>query len=153
MCCNTGLSKGIPMSRSQLIKSYQIICSSQHIYLVISNMFYQYLPPCRRRQKKLPSASGLEITYRNPPLGPLFTNVRFTLIATWISNHISNIVNDEITYPSPNFNGCNRWSLAMGKSFQPILNDGCNVFSILGAKLIIINKRDHWVGVYQTQLQ
>ena len=33
-------------------------------------------------------------------------NMVLTLIPAWISNHMPSKVQDEITYPFPNFNGC-----------------------------------------------
>ena len=54
-----------------------------------------------------------------------------SLIPTCISNHMSNKVWDEITYPSSNFNGATgevwEWML-----FLPTLYYGCNYLSILG---------------------
>ena len=38
--------------------------------------------------------------------GTPFTNMLKSLIPTWISNHLTVAVWDEITYPFPNFNGC-----------------------------------------------
>ena len=46
-----------------------------------------------------------------------------TIIPAWISNHMSNKVFDEFTYPFPKFNGY-RWRLAMDKWLHPTLYDG-----------------------------
>ena len=48
---------------------------------------------------------------------------------------MSSKVWDEITDPFLNFNG-----LGMDTLFLPILHDGCNYLSMLGLKLVHINK-------------
>ena len=61
------------------------------------------------------------------PLVPKPLHVEgLTLIPAWINNHLRYTVWDEITYPFPNFNGCNRWSLGMDKEFHPTLYNGYN---------------------------
>ena len=61
----------------------------------------------------------------------------------WISNHMPNeVLEDEITYPLPNFNGTavEVWEWVW---FHPTLYDGCrdNYLSMLGLKLIHVSKR------------
>ena len=47
----------------------------------------------------------IKLVHASSILGP-FSQYRLTLIPAWISNHIPNKVWDEITYSSPNLNGC-----------------------------------------------
>ena len=47
-------------------------------------------------------------------LGPFYKHGS-TLILAWISNHMPSEVWDEITYPIPKLQRCNRWSLGMDK--------------------------------------
>ena len=48
--------------------------------------------------------------------GPLLLTCIYTLIPTWIINHISSILCDDITYQFPNFNNdVHRYSFGMSK--------------------------------------
>ena len=60
----------------------------------------------------------------------------FTSIPAWINNHLPSKTWDEITYQ-----WCNCWSLGMNKWFHPTLFNQCNYISMLGFKLIHLNKR------------
>ena len=56
-----------------------------------------------------------------------------SILLTW-SNHgwvIINLEWDVISYPFPNFQRCNRWSLGMGKQFYRKLYDRRNYLSML----------------------
>ena len=53
--------------------------------------------------------------YRHFFLGSLYWHGT-TLISAMISNHIP-LLQDDITCPFPNFNGCNHWSLGIVKYF------------------------------------
>ena len=48
---------------------------------------------------------------------------------------------DEITYPFTSFND---WSLGIVKKCYPTLYNGCNYLSMLGLRLIHVNKRISW---------
>ena len=62
------------------------------------------------------------------------------LISTWISYHNHYKVWEEITYPFPNFNGCTILSLWMNKQYTHTIYWACDNFSMLGLKLIHVNK-------------
>ena len=64
-------------------------------------------------------------------------------IPAWISDHMLCKIWNDITYPFPNFNGRNCWSLGMDKWFHLTLHDLCNYLSMLWLKLIHVNKWDH----------
>ena len=57
-----------------------------------------------------------------------------TSISAWISNHMSSEVWDEITYPFPKLQRCNRWNLGMAKYFHPTLYWECESLSMLRLK-------------------
>ena len=44
-----------------------------------------------------------------------------TLIPAWIRNNTNWNVWDKITYPFPNFKGCNHWSLGLDMEFNPTI--------------------------------
>ena len=59
-----------------------------------------------------------------------------------ISNHMPSKLWDEITYPSPNSNGGNRWSLGTDKLLHPTLYNGYDYIFMLRLKLIHFSKRN-----------
>ena len=60
-----------------------------------------------------------------------------------ISKYIHSKLWDEIIYPFPIFNGCNRWSLGMDEQFHPTINLACDYLSILGLLSNHVSKRGH----------
>ena len=71
----------------------------------------------------------------------LFYQRGFISISAWIINNLPTKAWDENTYPFPNFNDANRWSLGIDKWFHSTLYDGWNHLSIPGLKLIHVSKR------------
>ena len=74
--------------------------------------------------------------------GPLFTNrnwFKIPAFPAWKRNHIPNKLWEEITYPSSNFNGWSAEDLEWISKFI-LLYDRCNYLSMLGLKLIHVDK-------------
>ena len=80
------------------------------------------------------------ISWRHPALTHIcvpFLN-GLTLIPAWISNYIHYETWDEITYPSPNFNGC---TVEVWEWISNTLYQACDYLSLLGLKLIRVSER------------
>ena len=58
-----------------------------------------------------------------------------------VSNCIHYKVWDEITYPFPKHQQCNRWGVGMDKYFHYKLYQACDYLSMLGLKLNYVSKR------------
>ena len=78
---------------------------------------------------------------------PLPLSYRGTLYKhgpSWISNHMPSKLWDEITYPSPNFNGCTVEVWEWISNFHSIFYDGCYYISMLELKLSPWILHCHW---------
>ena len=96
---------------------------------------WRHIPVCRKLPTRFNENTNVSRIMMTP--GAPFTNM---VIPAWISNHMTNKVWDEITYPFPNFNGATIDVLGMNKLFHPTIYNGCDYISTLGLKLIYVSK-------------
>ena len=77
------------------------------------------------------------------------------LLLTWInfiscmdkwSHPLQNVGWNYLSIPVPQW--CNHWSLEIDKLFDPTLHWACDYLSMLGSKLIRVDKRGHWGPIW-----